>query len=111
MQIIYKANDGTLFDHEQDCLDYEWRQEHPEIEDLVLTTSTGEILSNIMSEYTYGSVYKIVVPDEHALAALHKLADYTGYENYFDIDAVGTWAWALAGEESSAGSFKKVDDV
>lgn len=93
MKIIYVADDGTQFDNEFACTDYEWQQRYNNaLKRIKFYDKNGEILtSSPLDDIHYNSVEIIVIPDENALMALHGLANYTGFCEYLDIDFIGTW--------------------
>ena len=98
MKTIYIADDGTTFDNEFDCTDYEWKINHPCLNDIIMKDEHGKILTEMFSEDTYNTVYTIIVTNEHQVKDLHEFADYTGWVEYYNITKPGTWEW------------KKIDD-
>ena len=94
MEIMYKAFDGTYFDNEFDCQEYEWKQKHRDgFRNLILYDKDENILEDIMSEETYGKTMHIEILSQEALQALQDLADYTGFCAYDDVDDIGDWYW------------------
>ena len=91
MKTIYVADDGTQFDDEWECLDYEWKQQHTALSDVVMYDRDCKRLTNLFSEKTYGDVYIIDVITEEAAKALNDLGEYTGFCCYDDIKHAGTW--------------------
>ena len=94
MKIIYEAFDGTHFDKESDCTDYEWRLNHPLLKNILIY---GEDLvtpiKNIFLEENYFNCYKVIVHNADEVQTLHDLANYTGYSNLYEITESGTWLW------------------
>jgi hypothetical protein len=91
MRIIYIADDGTQFDDRFDCEDYEWKLNHPHLQDIHILDKDGNKLEDIFSNNTYNRSAKIIVVSAEAVKDLKDLADYTGYCNYEDINKVGEW--------------------
>lgn len=91
MRVIYIADDGTQFDDEYDCKDYEWRLNHPHIKEVRVFNKDGVELTDILSEDTYNHSARIVIDSHEALKDLRDLAGYTGYCAYEWIDKVGEW--------------------
>ena len=93
MRIVYIADDGTHFDDEYECRDYEWMQRHRALNDVVIFDKDGNWLKDIFSEDTYSKAMKIVVPNRAASLAFIDLAQYTGFCTYEDINRAGIWVW------------------
>ena len=94
MRIAYIADDGTQFDSEIDCLKYEFVLDFPHVKDIRMYTMRDEELTDVFSDVTYGKADKIVVPNENALKGLHKLADFYGFDAYYEISECGKWIWS-----------------
>ena len=93
MRIVYIADDGKEFDDKYDCEDYEWKLNHPGINDVRLYDEDNNELHNILSQDTYENVMRIVVPSQMAVSALNELGRYAGFCCYDDIPEPGEWAW------------------
>lgn len=93
MRIIYVSDDGKEFNDEYECERYEWIINNPDIENIYIYDKDGNELVDLFSENTYDKSYRIEVPDESALDALHKLAEYTGFYLYRIIDGCGTYVY------------------
>lgn len=93
MRVVYIADDGKEFDDQYDCEDYEWKLNHPSLNDIRLYDEKGNELKNIFSQNTYEIVMKIIVPSEIAAKDLCELGHYTGYCSYKDINEPGEWVW------------------
>lgn len=93
MRTVYIANDGTMFDDEWKCMDYEWRMNHSFAGIIFYDKHDNIIRSDVFSEETYNSVEKIVVKNKEALKNLHELADYTGFCCYNMVEEPGTWTF------------------
>ena len=103
MKIVYIADDGTEFNNEYDCRDYEWMLERKEVFDLIeFYDVDGNKIENIMTEDAYNIVWTIVVPTEEAAKAIVDLGNYQGFSAYLDICSAGTWEWH---EDGFNGSF------
>ena len=95
MKVIYIADDGSLFDNEWDCEDYEWKLNHPNLKDVHVFNEEGVEFENIFLEDTYNHSAKVVVTSDEAIKDLHDLVDYTGYLYYEQIDKVGEWVFDM----------------
>lgn len=93
MTIVYVADDGTHFDDEWECKQYEWLLNHRAINDVQFLDKDGDWLEDIFSEDTYNNVMKIVIPDWPAVYAFIALEHYTGFCAYAGIDSTGIWVW------------------
>lgn len=93
MRVIYISNDGKEFNDEFECEQHEWIINNPDIENIHIYDVNGDELVDLFSENTYDKSYRIEVPNESALDALHKLADYTGFHLYKTIDDCGDYVY------------------
>ncbi len=108
MKILYIADDGTQFENEHECTDYEWRLAHPHLNEIKFLNAAGEpILSDPLEEITYDNTETVIIPNEEALQTLQDLADYTGFCEYYDINSIGTWNF-YGGSICSLG-FRKIE--
>lgn len=89
MRTVFIADDGTQFDDEWDCKDYEFRKSL----DLDSIEIYGKYRTRYdpLSEDGYNKAVKIIVKTERAVSDLHKIAKYTGFTLYEDVNSVGTW--------------------
>ena len=93
MRVVYIADDGREFDDKYDCEDYEWKLNHPGLNDILMYDGDGNKLDDILSYDTYGSVMKIIIPNEKSLKDLKEFGCYTGFCCYVDINEPGEWVW------------------
>ena len=91
MRIIYIADDGTEFDDEFDCEDYEWKLNHPHLKDVHIFDEYGKEFRNIFDEASYDYSTKIVITNEEALKDFEEFTEYAGFACYRSIDKVGEW--------------------
>ena len=91
MRIVYIADDGKEFDDEYECKDYEWKLNHPHIENVRLY---GKHNKKLHSEKTYCEVRNVIISDKNALNDLQDLAKYTGFCCYEDITECGEWKFS-----------------
>lgn len=91
MRIIYIADDGTQFNDEYDCKDYEWKLKHPHLKDIHIFDKDGKEFEDVLSDDAYNYSAKIVVTSSEAVKDLQALANYTGYCYYEHINKVGEW--------------------
>ena len=94
MRTIYIADDGKEFNDVYACKHYEWTLNHPGLNDVVFYNKNNTKMDgDKFSENTYGSVMKIIIPNEDATKALQDLGRYTGFTCYEWIDKPGEWIW------------------
>lgn len=91
MRIIYIADDGTQFDNEVDCEDYEWKLDHPHLKDVRIYDKNGIEFTDVFSEDAYSHSAKVVVSTDDAAKDFQALAEYTGYCCYDQIKMAGEW--------------------
>ena len=91
MRIIYIADDGTEFDDEIDCENYEWKLKHPHLNDVHIFDEHDNEFKNIFEEASYDYSTKIIITTEEALKDFQEFAKYTGFICYENIDKVGEW--------------------
>ena len=91
MKVVYIADDGKEFDDEFDCINYEWKVNHPHLKDIGFYDEENNKLTDIFSEEVYCITETVVIPDEIALKELQEFADYTGFCCYKDINKCGEW--------------------
>ena len=90
MRIVYIADDGTQFDDEWDCRDYEFRK-GLDLCDIEVYDENGLRLMNIFDEDNYYKAAKVIVKTERAVSDLRKIVDYTGFMEYGCIVSPGVW--------------------
>ena len=90
MQIIYKSDDGLLFDTEFDCIVHEFNCLLKTV-NIRVYDKKGHRLDNIASEDIYNKVHRVVICNEEELAVLERIRTFMGI--YLDINSVGTWIW------------------
>ena len=107
MKIIYEAFDGTQFDNEFDCEDYEWKLNHKEsLKDLIFYDKDEKVMTDSkLSEDVYSKVMKIEVLSNYGVQALKDIADYTGFCCYDVINSTGVWTWSKENEK-----FEKISE-
>lgn len=92
MRVLYIADDGTEFDDEWDCEEYEWIQNHQGLKEIVFLDQDGKVLEDPMSENTYINAETIIVPTDEAAKELRELGEYAGWF-YDSIISAGTWVF------------------
>ena len=90
MRVIYVADDGTTFDDEWDCKDYEFRRSLS-LDDIEIYDENGNRFDDILSEDAYNNCTRVIVKTDKAVTDLHKIVKYTGFIYYDDIDSPGIW--------------------
>lgn len=100
MKAIYVADDGTEFDDQFECEDYEESTKHCNLYDVTFLDSSGKSLklkdrSKRLFDnlpYVYQNCNKIVVHNEEEVVSVQWLADYYGWCCEFEqITSPGTW--------------------
>ena len=93
MKVVYIADDGTWFNNEFACEDYEWRLNHPHVKDVHIFDENGNEFEDVLADDTYHNAMKIIVPNDEALKDFQAFAEYSGYCSYGDVDQVGEWVF------------------
>ena len=91
MRVVYVADDGTCFDDEFECENYEWKISHPNLKDVRFFDENGIELEDPFSEETYNNSSVIMVLNDEAVKDLKDLTLFTGYYSYANINDVGEW--------------------
>jgi len=99
MKILYKANDGTIFNDEASCRDYEMNLELNSTycgKSITCYDRHNNIIKNpdFLSEDLYERVERIYVGNEESVKYLTKIADITGFICYADIYSPGFWTFS-----------------
>ena len=94
MKVVYVADDGTQFDDEYECLNYEWRAAHPHLKDVRVYDECGKLLEDLFSEDNYGSSDVVIIDSEEGALDFCDLACLCGFCNYYEnITGAGKWSW------------------
>lgn len=110
MRIIYRADDGTEFDDELECGDYEWMLNHENFKSIEFFDEDGkQITCGLFTEEVYGMITRINVYNEESIEELREFAKYIGFYSYYDVNEPGVWVW---GDKDSVNQgFIKVSNV
>ena len=93
MRVIHIAEDGTLFDNEFECRDYEFIISLKDIKKISCYNDDCELMTDLLSQDTYDYGNTIIIETLEALKTFHKIADYCGWCEWDRIDSVGIWKW------------------
>ena len=93
MKHIYEAFDGTQFDDEYDCYQYEWKHSHPHLNEIKFLDKNNNELKNFLSDDAYNKTDTIIVPSEECVKELEDLVEHTGFMSYESIDRPGIWVY------------------
>ena len=102
MKIVYIANDGTQFNNEDDCIDYEWGLKNPEIYTINCFDWNGEKLVDIFRIHTYMYCHKIIIPTNKAAQQLSKLGKRNKWSLWRDFKKAGIYEYD--------NGFKKIEE-
>lgn len=94
MKTVYIADDGKEFDNEFDCMDYEWKSKHTNLNTVGFYDMNSRIVDKIFTEEAYGATERVIVMTDAALKDLHAFADYTGFCAYKTITDIGEWVYS-----------------
>ena len=103
MKIIskYVADDGTEFDNEFDCINYEFYQKSKLFNiNIKVYNGRKRIHGDIWTDDVYNTCTRVVIEDDYDLKFIKLIQDYCGF--YIDINSVGVWKW-----DSEKQCFKK----
>lgn len=93
MKVLYIADDGKKFENKFDCLEYEWKLNHPSLKDICFYDKDNNLLEDIFSDKIYQITEKVVVTNKDQLGDLFEFARYTGFCSYYDIIDCGEWVF------------------
>lgn len=96
MDILYRAYDGTIFDEEFDCMEYEEKinLRDKEINKIRFFNEENEeyhIEEYIFDDNIYYNCVKIIIENETQVEALSELAGYCGWCEFEQITSPGIW--------------------
>ena len=109
MKVLYQANDGTIFQTERGCLEYEENFNGAKIEDAIYVIKAWEHNNYIFKENPLKEILKndyifkegdcIYIPNEETRKKLiaHTKFKYTGIKvgiNYYEYDCDGVIYWS-----------------
>jgi hypothetical protein len=107
MKIIYESFDGIQFENEIDCIEHEWRKDHPLLNNILMYEDGGTPITNPLDEDNYFKCVKVIVHSDEEVATLHDLVEFTGFEEYERIDSPGIWRWKREDENPNWRFFKE----
>ena len=98
MKILYKADDGTIFNDEISCRHYEINSELNSSyggKSITCYDKHNNIIKNpdFLSIELYETAERIYVGTEESVQYLTKIADLTGFICYADIYSPGFWSF------------------
>ena len=93
MTIVYIADDGTHFDNEWECRDYEWKLKHPHLKDVHIFDENDKEFFDLFSDDTYHGAQRVVITTQEAILDFIEFARDTGFCAYDDIIRVGEWVF------------------
>ena len=93
MKVIFEAFDGTQFDDEEECIDYENKFEHSSVFDIAFFNKEGNeyYISDLYDESAYNNAERVIVHDEKELKDLAWITKENGWCEFEQIDDVGEW--------------------
>lgn len=86
----YVAFDGTKFDDEFDCLDYEFILKMKDCK-LRAYDNKRHRVNNWYDINGYSNVHRIIVADEKDLEDIKRVYEYAGI--YIGVNSIGTWVY------------------
>lgn len=92
MKIIatYVAFDGTRFDDEFDCMDYEFTSQMKDCKIRAYDNKRHRV-NNWYDIDGYSNVHRIIVSDEKDLDDIRRVCEYAGIYN--EVNSIGTWVY------------------
>ena len=95
MKVIFEAIDGQRFDDLDECEEYEWKYNHPNISTVSFFNENGEEYHidtyNIFDDKVYYNAFSVDIHNENELADFAALTEYCGWCEFEDIDSPGVW--------------------
>ena len=100
--ITYKTNDGTIFDNERECYDYEQQLKYNSIKDKVKFLDSN--FKPITDINDLDSIYYFIIYDSTVFDFLEEWLSDNGFYNPI-INSIGIWYW-----EDNIERFINLDD-
>ena len=96
MKILYQADDGTMFENEWDCEDYEAKINHPCLKNIEFFTKENCIYfindeKKFFLDDIYDDCWKIIIHNIDEFNDLVWLTDYCGWCEFKQITEPGVW--------------------
>ena len=98
MREVFIADDGTEFDDEWDCMEYEWICEYgPELDKIKFFDCDNKQLVWNKDDEFYYSLNRVELETEEEFNALHELAKGCGWCALFEsITGPGIWVYSVS---------------
>ena len=94
MRAIYIANDGTVFDDEWDCKEYEWKLSHLALKEVRVLDERGRLLKDIFSEDTYNKSFIVIIKTPEAVIDFKEFVRWSGFCEFGPINDTGVWRYS-----------------
>ena len=92
---LYEAFDGKRFDNEDECMNYEAVNFHPNVFKIIFIDKDNNIYpidkNDIFNDNIYQKCEEIYIPNEESLKDLLWLAEECGWEEFYDFSKPGHW--------------------
>ena len=115
MKILYQAEDGTIFENEYACEDYENSLIHIHLYSIELfdenTCSYSFDKEHITDDDFYNHSEIIIIHDEDELKDFQWVTEYNGWCEWEDIDEPGLWKRISPEETYGDAEWKKGSNV
>ena len=110
MRILYIAYDGTEFDSQFDCEDYEETKRHQSLYDIDVYDKDGGIIhfTGFDNDWFYHKAERVVLRNDKEVEDILWLAEYTGWCEFEQLTSVGTWVRRQEGW-NGVGIWEKVE--
>lgn len=95
MKVIFEAIDGQRFDDLDECEEYEWKYNHPNIITVSFFDKNKKEyhinMHNVFDDEVYNNAFSVDIHNENELADFAALTEYCGWCEFEDIDSPGVW--------------------
>ena len=95
MKIMYKSDDGLLFENEAACQEYELTRDIRKhifyYGDIVFCNEKNQFIYDIDEILNGTNVFSIAIKDERGLALLKRIDQWNGM--YGSINSIGSWRY------------------
>lgn len=95
MEILYRADDGTIFTDQYECENYENTLNHENLYTIEFIDKDNVLYlidkNFITDEDVYDGAEAVVIHDKDELKDFQWLAEYCGWYEWYDITEPGTW--------------------
>ena len=92
---LYEAFDGKRFEDEDECMNYEVINLHPNLFRITFVNENNDIYTidknDVFNDDTYHKCEEVYIPDEESLKDILWLSKECGWEEFYTFEKAGHW--------------------